>query len=51
MTLPTSNGCCRISPIEPLGIHTDSFISEEGIVQQLRSVGEGIVDWEEALVI
>ena len=27
------------------------YISEEGIVQQLRSVGEGIVDWEEALVI
>jgi len=27
------------------------YITEEGIVQQLRSVGEGIVDWEEALVI
>ena len=22
MTLPTSNGCCRISPIECLGIHS-----------------------------
>jgi len=27
------------------------YITKEGIVQQLRSVGEGIVDWEEALVI
>lgn len=27
------------------------FQTEEGIVQQLRSVGHGIVDWEEALVV
>jgi len=27
------------------------YLTAEGIVQQLRSVGEGIVDWEEALVI
>ena len=27
------------------------YITEDGIVQQLRSVGEGIVDWEKALVI
>ncbi len=27
------------------------YITEEGIVQQLRTVGQGIVDWEEALVI
>ena len=27
------------------------YITDEGIVQQLRSVGEGIIDWEEALMI
>ena len=27
------------------------YITKEGMVQQLRTVGQGIVDWEEALVI